>query len=147
MNLKRSKGPYSVIALAAAILFVPEAGAEDVPNRPNYRTIEPKTSQPPSRQLYKTVDEKGRVIYSDAPKDAAQKGAKIGSVNVASPEARRQLQIELQDKQREEQAERNAAMRRSAPIRQREAEEAAKKRREDEAQNPSYAPRPVRIVQ
>lgn len=127
---------------------MPEAHAQDGPNRPNYsyKNIDVKSSQPPPRQLYKTVDEKGKVVYSDAPKDAAQKGAKINSVNVASPESRRQVQIELNDRQREEQAERNAAYQRSVTVRQREAEEAARKRAEEEVQNPSYAPRSIRIV-
>lgn len=145
MSKERSKGLHCAMAFAAAIAVASEADAQD-PSRPNYKSVETKSSQPPPRQLYKTVDAQGRVVYSDAPKDAAQKGTKIDAVNVASPESRRQLQIQLQDRQREEQAERNAAYQRGATIRQREAEESWKKRQQEEMDNPSYAPRPVRIV-
>jgi pyridoxine/pyridoxamine 5'-phosphate oxidase len=138
-----------VFAAAIAILTVARGVcAQDAANRPdyNYRGIANPSGQPAGRQLYKNVDEKGRVVYTDAPKAAGQKGAKMNAVNVESPEARRQMSIEMQTKQQEEYAERAAAARRAAPIQQREYLEAAKKRREEEAQRPEYAPRPLRVV-
>jgi hypothetical protein len=132
------------LAVVATVAFGQEPTKPDY----SYKSAVTKGAQPATRQMYRTVDDKGRVVYSDAPKEAGQKAAKINnSVNVATPEARRQLEIDLQNRSREEQAERSAAIQRNAPIRQREAEEAYRKRREAEAQNPEYAPRPIRIQQ
>ena len=123
------------------------ARAEEAANRPNYRTIETNKGSPPAgRQLYKTVDENGRTVYTDAPKSAGQKAAKVNAVNVESPEARRQTAIDLQNRRQEDYAERAAAARRNAPIQQRDYQEAQRKRREEEAQHPEYAPRPIRVV-
>jgi len=137
------------VLLALLLVAAPRAWAQDAAKRPdyNYRGITNQGGQPAGRQLYKTVDEKGRVVYTDAPKEAGQKGAKMNAaVNVESPEARRQMSIELQSKQQEEYAERAAAARRAAPIQQREYQEALRKRKEEEAQRPEYAPRPLRVV-
>jgi hypothetical protein len=141
---------FCSIALATSIaapllLAAPAALGQD---RPNYdaRKLQSKPAAQP-RQMYKHVDENGRVVYTDAPKDAAQKGAKLNSsVNVSSPEARRQMQIEDQNNRREEYAERAAAARRYAPIQQREYQDAARKRAEEEALYPEKGPRTVRVV-
>jgi hypothetical protein len=135
------------LAALAALVAPAIAGAQEASQRPNYKNVETKNAPPAGRQMYKTVDEKGRVVYTDAPKEAGQKAAKLNtSVNVATPESRRQLEIDNQNRAREEYAEKAAAYRRAAPIRQREMEEAAAKRREAEIQNPEYAPRPIRVV-
>ena len=138
-----------VFAAAIAMLMLARGVcAQEAAKRPdyNYRGIANPGSQSGGGQLYKNVDEKGRVVYTDAPKAAGQKGAKMNPVNVESPEARRQMSIELQTKRQEENAERTAAARRNAPIQQREYQEAMKKRREEEAQHPEFAPRPLRVV-
>jgi hypothetical protein len=65
-----------------------------------------------SQKLYRHVDEKGKVTYADRPQEAGQAAEKPKTANVESPEARRQLHYHLQDRQREEQAERAAQQRR-----------------------------------
>lgn len=49
------------------------------------------------RKLYKGVDEKGNVVYSDRPAKADHSPEKRKPTNVASPEATRQLEAERQD--------------------------------------------------
>ena len=59
------------------------------------------------RRLYKGVDEKGNVVYSDRPAKADHSPEKKQSANVASPEATRQLETERRDmmqRHREEEA-------------------------------------------
>ena len=118
--------------------------------KPNYR-LNSATKAPPlppatRGMLYRSVDANGKVVYSDRPKEAGEKGTKATQGNVASPEARRQTNIQLQDRKREEYEERVAAARRHAEVQRREREEAARKQKEHEAQNPGDAPRQIRIV-
>jgi hypothetical protein len=135
------------LLLASAMLASGTPALAQDPVRPNYKNVENKSAAPAGRQLYRSVDEKGRVVYSDAPREAGQKAATMNnSVNVSSPEARRQMQIDSQNREREEQADRMAQMRRAQTVRQQEYEEAARKARDEERQNPEYAPRPIRVV-
>jgi hypothetical protein len=99
-----------------------------------------------AQKLYKHVDEKGNVSFSDRPQKADQKSEKTQKPNVASREATRQTQIGEQNSRREEAAERMAAQRRAAAVAQRERAEKAKQQRAEEESNPSRAPRQVRIV-
>lgn len=99
-----------------------------------------------AQKMYKHVDEKGNVSFSDRPQKAQQKTEKAQAPNVASREATRQLQIESQNSMREEQAQRAAAQRRAAAVAQKERQERATQRQLEEERNPQSAPRSVRIV-
>jgi hypothetical protein len=44
-----------------------------------------------AQELYKHVDENGKITYSDRPQEARDKVENPGSPNVASPEARQQM--------------------------------------------------------
>jgi uncharacterized protein DUF4124 len=85
-----------------------------------------------AQKLYRHVDEKGNVSFSDRPQQAGQKAEKPNVPNVASPEERRQLQYGEYASQREEQAERAAQQQRHYAQRRREAE-AERERRAKEA--------------
>jgi hypothetical protein len=99
-----------------------------------------------AQKMYRHVDEKGNVSFSDRPQKAEQKAEKTQKPNVASREATRQLQIQDAASKREEAAERAAAQRRAAAVAQRERAEKARQKREEEERNPGSAPRPIRIV-
>jgi len=138
-----------VLALSAAAgLAAVEALAQDS-NKPNYQLNSVTRPKPPGGApgaLYRHVDANGKVVYTDRPDAAEEKGHAVAPTNVASPEARRQMYIELQNSNREEQAERNAAARRQAVIRSNEAQEAARKKAEYERAHPEEAPRTIRVV-
>src|SRR5688572_16564424 len=85
-----------------------------------------------AQKLYRHVDEKGNVTFSDRPKQAGQKAEKPKTANVMSPEARRQLEYGEYARQREEQAERTAQQQRHYAQRRREIE-AEQERRVKEA--------------
>lgn len=55
--------------------------------------------------LYKHVDARGHVTYTDRPQQPGQAALSLAPVNVATPEARRQLELARQRMAREEQAE------------------------------------------
>jgi len=71
--------------------------------------------------LYKHVDDSGNVTYSDRPQQPQQEALRLPPHNVATPEARRQLEIARQASERDAQAEyaarlqRWAAAQRAAP--------------------------------
>lgn len=89
------------------------------------------------QKLYRHVDEKGVVTYTDRPREAGQKAEKAKPTNVESPDATRQMHLQLNARNREDQAERAAQRRRHVAQQQRDAE-AERRRREAEA-NP-YSP-------
>jgi uncharacterized protein DUF4124 len=94
-----------------------------------------------AQKLYRHVDEKGKVTYADRPQEAGQAAEKPKTANVESPEARRQLHYHLQDRQREEQAERAAQQRRYQSQRQRELEAERQQRlKEADPYNPVQDP-------
>lgn len=64
-------------------------------------------------KLYRHVDAKGNVTYTDRPAQAGQKPEKIAPANTASAEARRQMELERRDSLRRQQEERVAAQRRA----------------------------------
>jgi hypothetical protein len=64
--------------------------------------------------LYRHVDDAGKVTYSDRPQQPHQEPLRLPPPNVATPEARRQLDIARQASEREEQAEYEARIRRWA---------------------------------
>jgi hypothetical protein len=64
--------------------------------------------------LYRHVDDAGKVTYSDRPQQPHQEPLRLPPPNVATPEARRQLDIARQASEREEQAEYEARNRRWA---------------------------------
>ncbi|HEX2650441.1 MAG TPA: DUF4124 domain-containing protein [Burkholderiales bacterium] len=72
--------------------------------------------------FYKHVDADGNVTYSDRPAQPGQPALSLPSVNVATPEARRQLDLARQRWEREEREDFDARMRqwaaaqRSAPV-------------------------------
>jgi hypothetical protein len=76
---------------------------------------------PATAALYRHVDETGKVSYSDRPQQPFQEALRLPPPNVATPEARRQLEIARQASAREEQAEfetrlrRWSAMQRTSP--------------------------------
>jgi hypothetical protein len=104
------------------------------------------TCAPASAQtLYRHVDGNGNVTFADRPQQAGQKAEKPKAGNVESPEASRQLRYQLDDRQREEQADRMAQQQRHHAQRQREME-AELERRQKEAdpyspQQEPYRPR------
>src|SRR5712691_1164717 len=61
--------------------------------------------------LYRHVDAAGNVTYSDRPQAPNQAALLLPPPNVATPEARRQLEIARQASEREQQAEHEARMR------------------------------------
>jgi hypothetical protein len=99
-----------------------------------------------AQNLYRGVDEKGNVVYSDRPQKADQKPTKPPAPNVESPEARRQMIEELNNKRREEAADRNAQMRRSMGSSQQEQMEYLRRLQQEQEQHPERAPRPITIV-
>ena len=99
-----------------------------------------------AQTLYRSVDEKGNVVYSDRPQNRDQKPAKPPPANVASPEARRQDIEQLNNKRREEAAERNAQMRRGMTASQQEQMEQYQRMQQEMLQHPERAPRPITIV-
>jgi hypothetical protein len=70
-----------------------------------------------SGAMYKHVDESGAVTYSDRPQRPGQEALHLPPPNVATPEARRQLEIARQAYEREERAEYEARIRRAAAVR------------------------------
>jgi hypothetical protein len=90
-----------------------------------------------AQKLYKHVDEKGNVTYTDRPAKADQKPEKPKNPNVASPEARQQLQHAELERRREEALERQAQQRRYLSQQRREME--AEKARHAKEENP-YSP-------
>lgn len=64
-------------------------------------------------QLYRHVDEKGNVTFSDRPQQADQKTEKQKSANAASSEATRQMELEKRDSARHRYEEDLAARRRA----------------------------------
>jgi hypothetical protein len=85
-----------------------------------------------AQRLYKHVDADGKVIFSDRPAQGDQEPIEQKSNNVATPEARRQLESQLREKRREEEAQRLAQQQRYQAQRRREAE-AERERRAKEA--------------
>lgn len=75
-----------------------------------------------AQKLYKHVDKDGKVTFADRPQQAGQKAEKPKVANVESPEARRQLQHQMYERQREEHADRMAQQQRAYAQRQREME-------------------------
>jgi hypothetical protein len=139
-----------VLALVSglAVLVAGPSTAEEAA-KTDYRINSVARPKPPASTggtLYRSVDANGKVVFSDRPKEAGDKGVKAAQGNVASPEARRQMNIELQNRNREEYADRAAAAQRQQAAQRREYEEAMRKRQEYEAQNPGDAPRHIRIV-
>ena len=98
------------------------------------------------QSLYRSVDEKGNVVYSDRPQNRDQKPAKPPAPNVASPEARRQDIEQLSNKKREEAADRNAQLRRGMTATQQEQLEQYQRMQQEMEQHPERAPRPITIV-
>jgi hypothetical protein len=70
-----------------------------------------------SGALYKHVDESGSVTYSDRPRWPGEQALHLPPPNVATPEARRQLELARQAFEREERAEQEAQLRRAAAVR------------------------------
>ena len=99
-----------------------------------------------AQSLYRSVDEKGNVVYSDRPQNRDQKPANPPAPNVASPEARRQDIDQLNNKKREEYAERNAQMRRGMSATQQEQMQQYQRMMQEMEQHPERAPRPITIV-
>ena len=66
--------------------------------------------------LYKHVDDAGTVTYSDRPQWPRQQALQLPPPNVATPEARRQLEIARQAFEREERQEYEARIRRAAAV-------------------------------
>jgi hypothetical protein len=99
-----------------------------------------------AQKLYRHVDENGKVVFSDRAPQPGQKAETQKAANVASPEARRQLQIAERARQREEQAERHAQQQRYLSQRRRDAE-AEQERRAKEANpySPQQEPRQPRV--
>jgi hypothetical protein len=92
-----------------------------------------------AQKLYKHVDEKGNVTYTDRAPKGDQKAEKLKAPNVASPEASRQLQYAAREKQREEQLERQAQQQRHLSQRRREIEAERERRLKEREANP-YSP-------
>ncbi len=101
----------------------------------------------PAQRLYKHVDAKGKVTYTDRPADAGHKAEKPRPANVASPEAVRQDYLQEQGRLREERAERLAQQERYVAQRRREQEAAARERsvREADPYNPVQQPARPRV--
>jgi len=98
-----------------------------------------------AQKLYRHVDQNGKVTYADRPQEAGQQAEQPKTHNVESPEARRQLHYHLQDRQREEQAERAAQQRRYQSQRQRELEAEQQQRlKEADPYNPVQDPHRAR---
>jgi hypothetical protein len=110
------------------LLVLSSSGAMAQQYKPPQKTP-PKAEQ---KKLYRHVDADGKVVFSDRPATADQKAIQQKGVNVASPEATRQLKQQLNDRQREEQAERDAQRQRHYAQQRREAE-AERERRAKEA--------------
>ena len=69
---------------------------------------------PAVAELYKHVDEAGRVTYSDKPRHPDAQVITLPPPNVTTPEARRQLELARQRMDAEERAEYEARLRRWA---------------------------------
>lgn len=65
-------------------------------------------------EMYRHIDEKGNVVFSDRPKQAGQIAEKKKTTNVASGEARRQLEMERAEVLHQRREEQFAAQRRAA---------------------------------
>lgn len=63
--------------------------------------------------VYRHVDERGRVTFSDVPPDKSAQRLKQAAPNVGSPEAVKQLEIAKRERQQLEAEERLAAQRRA----------------------------------
>jgi hypothetical protein len=59
-------------------------------------------------ELYRHVDETGKVTYSDRPRQPYQQVRRLPAPNIATPEARLQLDLARQASEREAQAETEA---------------------------------------
>lgn len=92
-----------------------------------------------AQKLYRHVDENGKVVYSDRAPQAGHKAETQKAANVASPEARRQLENAERAREREEQAERHAQQQRHLSQRRREAEAERERRAKEREANP-YSP-------
>ena len=112
-------------------------------NQNSYRRVAPKNPSSSTPKLYKHVDEKGNVSFTDRPQNAEQKPQKLQAPNVSSPELTRQLNNDLRNKQREEFAEHQAQQRRYMSQRQKELE-AERERRAKEADPYSPVQDPAR---
>ena len=64
--------------------------------------------------VYRHVDERGRVTFSDVPSDKSAQRLKQAAPNVGSPEAVKQLEIAKRERQQLEAEERLAAQRRAS---------------------------------
>jgi hypothetical protein len=71
-------------------------------------------SAPVPAALFKHVDGAGNVTYSDRPQHSEAQALELPPPNVATPEARRQLELARQAWEREERAEQEARLRRWA---------------------------------
>ena len=71
---------------------------------------------PATAALYKHVDEAGAVTYSDRPQRPLQEALNLPPPNVATPEARRQLELARAAWEQEERADYEARIRRSAAV-------------------------------
>ena len=71
---------------------------------------------PATAALYKHVDETGTVTYSDRPRQPLQEALNLPPPNVATPEARRQLELARAAWEQEERADYEARIRRSAAV-------------------------------
>ena len=71
---------------------------------------------PAAAAVYRYVDEAGNVTYSDRPQRPYQEALRLPPPNVATPEARRQLEIARQASEREARAEYEAGIRRWSAV-------------------------------
>jgi len=135
---------WSTLALAPA---GPAIGQDS--DKPDYRLTTVTRSKPAGGArgtLYRHVDANGKVVYTDRPDAAGEQGRRVAPPNVESPEARRQMNIDLQNRSREEYADRVAATRRQSAIQRRDALEAERKRSEYEKAHPGESARTIRTV-
>jgi len=94
-----------------------------------------------AQNVYRHVDENGKVTFADRPREADQKAEKRRAANVESPDARRQLDYQLSERQREEQADRMAQQRRYLSRRQQEIQAERERRlRESDPYSPPQDP-------
>lgn len=99
-----------------------------------------------AQKLYKHVDEKGNVTYTDRAPKGDQKAEKPKAPNVASPEARQQLQYAEQERRREELLEKQAQQQRYLSQKRRDMEAEREKRvQESNPYSPEQQPSQPRV--
>jgi hypothetical protein len=95
-----------------------------------------------AQTLYKHVGKDGKVYYTDRPQEGDQKKLKLPPPNVQSPEASQQLRNELNERSREESAERAAQLRRAYALQDKERREKAAALEKYYQDNPGERPLP-----